>query len=248
MLPSKILRVRKPKQLTKTLGERAFEYLEKNFIVAIGAASTVFGMCVINAFFFHIEYSPTFDLQAWASIVFSATYVGIALMIMFGILLFLPTFYIGFLILGTKDIKFDENVKSQLIRQQVFFSFLFSILFALILFALECKQMAETTLVLASIALAWVLVAFMLHDKYVVSEVDKLNEQPKENIAVTEINLLEGNSVEQQKPSKQKFTDNKGLKCFFFANVGPEQKKYSNLGFMHQFSESFIFVPHTYSL
>lgn len=206
MLPSKILRVRKPKQLTKTLGERAFDYLEKNFIVVIGAASTVFGMCVINAFFFHIEYSPTFDLQAWASIVFSATFVGIALMVMFGILLFLPTFYIGFLSLGTKEIKVDENVKSQFMLRQVLFNFLFSILFALILFALEFKWTTITILLIVSLVFLVSLAIFLFQDTLVSNKKGKLKAQLRENVGTIENTLPDKNDSAKQKLSSKKIS------------------------------------------
>jgi outer membrane protein OmpA-like peptidoglycan-associated protein len=233
MLPSKVLRVRKQKKLPKTLSERVLDYLEKNFIVAVGAASTVFGMCVINAFFFHIEYSPTFDLHAWASMVFSATYVGIALMIMFGILLFLPTFYIGFLILGKKEVKFDENVRSKFIRRQVLFTFLFSILFALIMFALEYEWATKTTLFVVSIAIFGGLAIFMRDDEQVPIKRDNLKEQPRENVALIEDTALSDKKdlTEHKSSLKNNIDDIKKNDQFFYVLFWPRIKKTIELCF-----------------
>lgn len=150
MLPSKILRVRKPKKLPKTLSERALDYLEKNFIVTIGAASTAFGLCVINAFLFSIEYSPTFDLTSIASVIFSATYVGITLIVLFGLLLFFPCLFVGISNLekvnGVLKLEMSEKKRAYIRKQLIFSGFVFLAWFALALCASEYEGIGRVYL------------------------------------------------------------------------------------------------------
>ncbi len=71
------------------------EHLKSNFISSLSILVMVFGLCTIYAYHFHIEYFPLIGIDSFTSIIFATTYVGTLLLLGFGLVLFVPSLYIG---------------------------------------------------------------------------------------------------------------------------------------------------------
>lgn len=71
------------------------EHLKSNFISSISFLVTSFGLTMIYAYHFHIEYFPLIGIDSFTSIIFATSYVGVILLISFGVVLFVPALFIG---------------------------------------------------------------------------------------------------------------------------------------------------------
>jgi len=80
---------------TTSMLDRAAKFATENPIVTGSALATFFGLCSIYAYHFHIEFFPVFDLQVLASVVFGAAFVGAVLLLLFCLILIIPTVQIG---------------------------------------------------------------------------------------------------------------------------------------------------------
>ncbi len=79
----------------KSEGHWLILYARKNLLKSLAAFATVFGLCLIYAYHFHIEYFPKFDIQSLSSMVFGAAYVGVSLLSLVGIVIIMPAVFIG---------------------------------------------------------------------------------------------------------------------------------------------------------
>jgi outer membrane protein OmpA-like peptidoglycan-associated protein len=70
-------------------------YIKKNPFQSGVALATLYGVLVIFAYHFHIEFFPSFDLKSLASTVFAAAYTALLFLVMFSFGLIAPAFVIG---------------------------------------------------------------------------------------------------------------------------------------------------------
>ena len=70
-------------------------YIKKNPFQSGAALATLYGVLVIFAYHFHIEYFPSFDLKSLASTVFAAAYTALCTLVVFSLSLFAPAYVIG---------------------------------------------------------------------------------------------------------------------------------------------------------
>lgn len=135
MSPRKIYKFRQSDDSYKNLMAWLSAYLKENLIKAFVAVSTLIGSCAIFAFHFHLEYSPSFDLQSLASVIFSATYVGILLSLMCVYILFMPTFYVGLLCKEKITVLSKKELTPFIVKRLLLSAFLFAALLVIVLIA-----------------------------------------------------------------------------------------------------------------
>ena len=70
-------------------------YIKKNPFQSGIAMATLYGVLVIFAYHFHIEYFPSFDLKSLASTIFAAAYTALLFLAVFSLGLFAPAYAIG---------------------------------------------------------------------------------------------------------------------------------------------------------
>jgi outer membrane protein OmpA-like peptidoglycan-associated protein len=70
-------------------------YIKKNPFQSGVSLATLYGVLVIFAYHFHIEYFPSFDLKSLASTVFAAAYTALFFLVVFSLSLFAPAYVIG---------------------------------------------------------------------------------------------------------------------------------------------------------
>lgn len=70
-------------------------YIKKNPFQSGVSLATLYGVLVIFAYHFHIEYFPSFDLKSLASTVFAAAYSALFFLVIFSLGLFAPAYVIG---------------------------------------------------------------------------------------------------------------------------------------------------------
>lgn len=70
-------------------------YIKKNPFQSGAALATLYGVLVIFAYHFHIEYFPSFDLKSLASTVFAAAYTALFTLVVFSLSLFAPAYVIA---------------------------------------------------------------------------------------------------------------------------------------------------------
>lgn len=90
------------------------EHLKGNLVSSLSILIMVFGLCTIYAYHFHIEYFPLIGIDSFTSIIFATTYVGTLLLLGFGVVLFAPTLFIGFVWKEGNE----KNNRSKLQRQR----------------------------------------------------------------------------------------------------------------------------------
>jgi hypothetical protein len=73
----------------------ASTYFKKNPFRCVTAGLTGFGLIIIFAYHFHIEYAPSFDINSLASTVFLAAFVGLCFLAMCSVCVFSPVYFIG---------------------------------------------------------------------------------------------------------------------------------------------------------
>lgn len=95
--PSRIRHFSRKKTGKKSAPEevRLLTYIKKNPFQSGAALATLYGVLVIFAYHFHIEYFPSFDLKSLASTVFAAAYTALFTLFVFSLSLFAPAYVIG---------------------------------------------------------------------------------------------------------------------------------------------------------
>lgn len=85
-------------------------YIKKNPFQSGVSLATLYGVLVIFAYHFHIEYFPSFDLKSLASTVFAAAYTALFFLVVFSLGLFAPAYVIGSWGVEEQD---DENANEE---------------------------------------------------------------------------------------------------------------------------------------
>jgi hypothetical protein len=73
----------------------AVAYAKANPLKIGTAAATLYGLLIIFSYRTYIEYDSPFNIQSLASVIFSAAYVGLLVLIGFSVGLFAPSYFIG---------------------------------------------------------------------------------------------------------------------------------------------------------
>lgn len=158
MSQRKIYKVRHYDDWAKKLTDWLSAYLQENLIKTFSALSTLIGLCIIFAFHFHIEYSPPFDLQSLASVIFSSAYIGVVLSLMFVFILNGSLLYIWILCKEKRASYSDGELSWFIVRKLVFLAFISAVWFGSALVVVNFKL--DSVLTVASVMVLILLFVF----------------------------------------------------------------------------------------
>jgi outer membrane protein OmpA-like peptidoglycan-associated protein len=133
-------------------------YIKKNPFQSGVSLATLYGVLVIFAYHFHIEFFPSFDLKSLASTIFAAAYTALVFLVVFSLGLFAPAYVIGSWVLDepvAETAKDHHTVQRRIIEC---FSVAFGIfLIVCFVFLLVAKYNASSWYVLLSLPIAAII-------------------------------------------------------------------------------------------
>ncbi len=140
-------------------------FFAKNPITAFASSATFIGLLFIYFYHFHINYFPAFDLKAFASTIFSASFVGFIFLFVCAVPFFLPA---AIVVISFLDQKSENNKeKAQDAGGYLIVSLISFPLLILILTTVEISRVATTYFgLLPAMLLAFLLIRKAFRHKF----------------------------------------------------------------------------------
>jgi outer membrane protein OmpA-like peptidoglycan-associated protein len=141
-------------------------YIKKNPFQSGAALATLYGVLVIFAYHFHIEYFPSFDLKSLASTVFAAAYTALCTLFVFSLSLFAPAYVIG--TWGLDEQLGNEQKHGKTLQMQIFECFFLAFIIFLsicgVFFVIVDQGLSSWYLLFALpvVTILWIVVAYFL--------------------------------------------------------------------------------------